>query len=41
VILEHEPEMWDGLRAQFLDHLGEINAELRTVGAPEIDAKTA
>jgi homogentisate 1,2-dioxygenase len=41
LILEHEPEMWDGLRAQFLDHLDEVNAELRTVGAVEIDVKAA
>lgn len=33
--------MWDGLRAQFLDHLDGVNAELRTVGATEIDVKTA
>jgi len=33
--------MWDGLRAQFMDHLDEVNVELRTVGATEVDVKTA
>ena len=28
--------MWDGLGAQFMDHLEEANAELRKAGLPEI-----
>ncbi|KAH9170650.1 homogentisate 1,2-dioxygenase [Lactarius sanguifluus] len=39
VLHEHEPQMWDGLGAQFMDHLGEINAELRKTGVQEIKAK--
>ncbi len=32
--------MWDGLRAQFVDrHLDEVNAELRKVGAEEVNVK--
>ena len=31
--------MWDGLGAQFMDHLGEVNAELRKAGVQEIKAK--
>lgn len=30
--------MWDGLGAQFMDHLEEANAELRKAGLPEIQA---
>jgi len=33
--------MWDGLHAQFLDHLGEVNAELRKVGAQEVNVKAS
>jgi hypothetical protein len=36
---EHEPQMWDGLGAQFIDYLGEVNAELRKAGMKEIKAK--
>lgn len=39
--LEHEPQMWDGLGAQFMDHLGEVNEELRKAGLQEIQAKKA
>jgi len=39
VLHEHEPQMWDGLGAQFMDHLGEVNAELRKAGRQEIHAK--
>jgi hypothetical protein len=31
--------MWDGLGAQFLDHLGEVNEELRKMGAQEVNVK--
>lgn len=31
--------MWDGLRAQFMDHLEEVNVELRKAGLREIQAK--
>ncbi len=31
--------MRDGLRAQFMDHLDEVNAELRKLGMQEVKAK--
>jgi hypothetical protein len=31
--------MWEGLHAQFLDHLDEVNAELKKVGVQEVNAK--
>ncbi|KAN0104027.1 homogentisate 1,2-dioxygenase [Russula decolorans] len=41
VLHEHEPQMWDGLRAQFVDrHLDEMNAELSKAGAEKVKAKT-
>jgi len=30
---EHEPKMWDDLKGQFMNHLDEINDELRAAGA--------
>jgi len=40
VLHEHEPQMWDGLRAQFVDrHLNEVNAELSKVGAEKVKLK--
>jgi homogentisate 1,2-dioxygenase len=39
VLHEHDPQMWDGLGAQFMDHLGEVNAELRKAGRQEIQTK--
>lgn len=34
--LEHEPKMWDNLKGQFVNHLEEINAELKAAGLPEL-----
>ena len=31
--------MWDGLRAQFMDHLDEVNTELRNAGMQEMKVK--
>ncbi|KAI0059248.1 homogentisate 1,2-dioxygenase [Artomyces pyxidatus] len=36
---EHEPKMWDDLKAQFLGHLDEVNADLRAAGIPEVQPK--
>ncbi|TFY64661.1 hypothetical protein EVG20_g5872 [Dentipellis fragilis] len=36
---EHEPKMWDNLKAQFLNHLDEVNADLRAAGMPEVTLK--
>ncbi|KAA1467122.1 homogentisate 1,2-dioxygenase [Dentipellis sp. KUC8613] len=36
---EHEPKMWDDLKAQFLNHLDEVNADLRAAGMPEVAVK--
>ena len=33
---EHEPKMWDDLKAQFMNHIDEVNAELKALGQPEI-----
>ena len=29
---EHEPKMWDNLKAQFMNHLDEVNADLKKAG---------
>jgi homogentisate 1,2-dioxygenase len=34
--LEHEPKMWDNLKGQFMNHLDEVNAELRKAGLKEL-----
>lgn len=33
---EHEPMMWDNLRANFMSHLDEINADLKAAGLPQL-----
>ncbi|KAI0322556.1 homogentisate 1,2-dioxygenase [Amylostereum chailletii] len=33
---EHEPKMWDDLKAQFMNHLDEVNADLKAAGRPEL-----
>ncbi|KII89653.1 hypothetical protein PLICRDRAFT_39775 [Plicaturopsis crispa FD-325 SS-3] len=33
---EHEPKMWDNLKAQFLNHLDEVNADLQAAGLPKL-----
>ncbi|KAF9460311.1 homogentisate 1,2-dioxygenase [Collybia nuda] len=35
---EHEPKMWDNLKGQFLNHLDEINADLKAAGRPPLGA---
>ncbi|GBE88553.1 Homogentisate 1,2-dioxygenase [Sparassis crispa] len=36
---KHDPEMWKDLKAQFLDHVDEINADLQTAGLPKLRGK--
>lgn len=36
--LEHEPKMWDNLKAQFLNHLDEVNSDLKAAGLPLLGA---
>ena len=31
--------MWDNLKAQFMDHLDEINADLKAAGLPSLVAQ--
>ena len=35
----HEPKMWDNLKANFMKHLDEINADLKAKGLPELGAQ--
>lgn len=36
---EHEPKMWDNLKANFMGHLDEINADLKAASLPLLGAK--
>nr|GAT52499.1 predicted protein [Mycena chlorophos] len=33
---EHEPKMWDNLKANFMNHLDEVNADLKKAGLPDL-----
>ncbi|KAF5349996.1 hypothetical protein D9756_009226 [Leucocoprinus leucothites] len=33
---EHEPKMWDNLKANFMNHLDEANADLKAAGLPQL-----
>lgn len=33
---EHEPKMWDNLKGQFLNHLDEVNSDLKAHGLPSL-----
>lgn len=35
-IHEHDVKMWDGLQARFMNHLDEINTDLKAAGLPEL-----
>ncbi|PFH48462.1 hypothetical protein AMATHDRAFT_65365 [Amanita thiersii Skay4041] len=37
---EHEPKMWDNLKAQFLNHIDDINVELENSGLPTLGCTT-
>ncbi|KAJ6483829.1 homogentisate 1,2-dioxygenase [Mycena vitilis] len=36
---EHEPKMWDNLKGQFINHLDEVNADLRAAGLPDLNSR--
>jgi homogentisate 1,2-dioxygenase len=36
---EHEPKMWDDLKGQFMNHLDQVNADLKAAGLPELGKK--
>ena len=33
---EHEPKMWDNLKGQFMNHLDQVNADLKAAGLPPL-----
>ncbi|KAI0326637.1 homogentisate 1,2-dioxygenase [Cubamyces sp. BRFM 1775] len=33
---EHEPKMWDNLKGQFVNHIDQINADLKAAGLPSL-----
>lgn len=33
---EHNPKMWDDLKAEFVSNLDQVNADLRNLGLPEL-----
>ncbi|KAF8207020.1 homogentisate 1,2-dioxygenase [Mycena galopus ATCC 62051] len=37
---EHEPKMWDNLKARFISHLDEVNADLKAAGLPDLNSRT-
>jgi len=36
----HEPKMWDNLKGQFMNHIAEVNADLKAAGLPELGSET-
>jgi homogentisate 1,2-dioxygenase len=36
---EHEPKMWDDLKAHFISHLDEVNADLKAAGLPDLNSR--
>lgn len=34
-VTEHEPKMWDDLRAQFMNHLDEVKANVEAANLPK------
>ena len=37
--IDHEPKMWDNLKAQFMNHIPAVNETLRNAGLPEMGVK--
>jgi len=35
----HEPKMWDSLRGQFMNHISEVNADLKAAGLPPLGSQ--
>ena len=40
VIVEHEPKMWDDLKGQFVNHIDQINADLKAAGLTALNFLT-
>jgi hypothetical protein len=38
-ILVHEPKMWDNLKGQFMNHIEEVNADLKAAGRPPLGSE--
>lgn len=36
---EHEPKMWDDLKGQFINHLDQVNADLKAAGLPDLNSR--
>jgi homogentisate 1,2-dioxygenase len=36
---EYEPKIWDDLKGQFMNHLDQVNQDLRAAGLPELGKK--
>lgn len=34
--VEHEPKMWDDLKGQFVNHIPQINEDLKAAGRPPL-----
>jgi len=32
--IEYEPKMWDNLRPNFMDHIDQVNADLKAASLP-------
>ena len=39
LVTEHEPKMWDDLKANFMEHLDQVNADLKAEGLPQLGNK--
>ncbi|KAJ6549472.1 homogentisate 1,2-dioxygenase [Mycena sp. CBHHK59/15] len=37
---EHEPKMWDNLKGEFINHLDQVNADLKAAGLPDLNGRT-
>ena len=35
----HEPKMWDNLKGQFMNHIEEVNADLKVAGLPPLGSE--
>ncbi|KAH9945385.1 homogentisate 1,2-dioxygenase [Epithele typhae] len=36
---EHEPKMWDDLKGQFMNHIDQVNADLKAAGLPPLETQ--
>lgn len=37
--LAYEPNMWDDLKGQFMNHIAEVNADLKAAGRPPLGSE--